>query len=95
MGLTGGSGSLCRLTAAILPAAETTPAARVDCRRAFRNMVGRCGKVQMKRGSNCSWVQSGERGDWGLRCCLWGEQMEIFGRTVTEQSLWREEVERS
>ena len=28
-----------RLTAATLPAAETAPTARVDCRRAFRNIL--------------------------------------------------------
>lgn len=92
MGLTGGSGPLRRLTAVILPAAEPARTARVDCRRAFRSMLGRRKKVQMKKRGNCSRVQLG-RGEIGGCVAAFEESKWSF--LGPEAEAVEEEVERS
>jgi len=49
-----------QLTAATLPAAETAPTARVDCRRAFRNILevyGRFGDERRAIAAGCNWEE--------------------------------------
>lgn len=59
----GGFGSVVRrLTAATLPAAEAAPTARVDWRRALRNILREVYEDGGRKESNCNELQLG-RGD--------------------------------
>ncbi len=49
-----------RLTAATLPAAETAPTARLDWRRALRNILREVSGDRRRKESNCNDVQLGE-----------------------------------
>lgn len=65
------------LTAATLLAAETAPTARVDCRRAFRNILREICEDLDGRGAiaaTCNWGE----GRLGLRCCLLQESKWRF-----------------
>lgn len=83
-----------RLTAATLPAAETAPTARVDCRRAWRNILQETDEDKNKRNTIAAGVQlvRGEIGGGvGYSAAFAGEQIGVFRERTLRKGPEREE----